>query len=273
MRQVLFSIRRGCCKNPDCCAVAHAGLPIFRKIQIVRTSNLVAATAARSERVNGPGPVSGDITWHTSKVSPTERAALQRQNAATLWLTGLSASGKSTLAYELERRLHAMGHASFVLDGDNIRHGLSADLGFAPEHRKENIRRIAEVAKLINDAGIVVLTAFISPYREDREVARRILGNGRFIETHVAADLAVCEKRDPRGLYRKARAGELPDFTGVSAPYEEPLEPELVVDTGRLTVGESVAQLLDALIPRLRQGHAGRDQEAVAAPLLQNATR
>lgn len=201
---------------------------------------------------------SKDITWHISKVSVEERAILQRQNAATIWLTGLSASGKSTLAYELERRLHDLGHASFVLDGDNIRHGLSRDLGFSPESRKENIRRIAEVARLFNDAGIVMITAFISPYRDDRAMARDILGPERFIETYVAADIAVCERRDPRGLYRKARAGEIPDFTGITAPYEAPEKPEIRLDTGLLSVEQSMSQLLQAVLPRLRNGHAAR---------------
>ncbi|MCW5603847.1 MAG: adenylyl-sulfate kinase [Burkholderiales bacterium] len=199
---------------------------------------------------------SENITWHTSKVSIEERAALQRQNALTVWLTGLSASGKSTLAYELERRLHDMGHACYVLDGDNIRHGLSRDLGFSPESRRENIRRISEVAKLFNDAGIVMITAFISPYRADRAIAREILGPARFFETHVAADLTVCEQRDPRGLYRKARAGQIPEFTGVSAPYEVPENPAVRLDTGRLTVEESIAALLEAVLPRLQNGHA-----------------
>lgn len=201
-------------------------------------------------------PKSTDIAWHNSKVSPQDRAILQRQNALTVWLTGLSASGKSTLAYELERRLHDLGHASFVLDGDNIRHGLSRDLGFSHESRKENIRRIAEVAKLFNDAGIVMITAFISPYRDDRDVARNILGPERFVETYLAADIAVCERRDPRGLYRKARAGEIPNFTGISAPYEAPENPTIKLDTGVLSVEQSMLQLLDAVLPRLRNDHA-----------------
>lgn len=201
-----------------------------------------------------------NITWHTSKVSSAERAMLQRQNALTLWMTGLSASGKSTLAYELERRLHDLGHASYVLDGDNIRHGLSRDLGFSPENRKENIRRIAEVARLFNDAGVVMITAFISPYRDDRAIAHEILGPERFIETHVAADIAVCERRDPRGLYGKARAGEIPDFTGVSAPYEAPEKPAIRLDTGVLTIEKSISQILEAVLPRLRNGHGGRSE-------------
>ena len=197
-----------------------------------------------------------NITWHTSKVSIAERAALQKQNALTVWLTGLSASGKSTLAYELERRLHDLGHASYVLDGDNIRHGLSSDFGFSPEGRKENIRRISEVAKLFNDAGIVMITAFISPYRADRALANGILGPERFVETHIAADITVCERRDPRGLYQKARAGTIPEFTGVSAPYEEPGQPTVRVDTGTLSVEQSIEQLLAVVLPRLRRGHS-----------------
>jgi adenylylsulfate kinase len=198
---------------------------------------------------------SKNITSHVSKVSTLDRAVLQKQNAATIWLTGLSASGKSTLAYELERQLHDLGHACYVLDGDNIRHGLCRDLGFSPDHRKENIRRIAEVARLFNDAGLVTITAFISPYRDDRAIARDILGPERFLETHVAADIAVCERRDPRGLYRKARTGEIAEFTGVSAPYEAPENPTIRIDTGLLSIEDSMARLLEAVLPRLRHSH------------------
>ena len=198
------------------------------------------------------------IAWHISKVSMAERAILQRQNAVTIWLTGLSASGKSTLAYELERRLHDLGHANFVLDGDNIRHGLSSDLGFSPDNRKENIRRVAEVARLFNDAGMVMITAFISPYREDRALARNILGPKRFIEVYLAADLSVCERRDPRGLYSRARAGQIAGFTGISAPYETPETPTIKLDTGLCSIEQSIAQLLETVLPRLRDGHAAR---------------
>lgn len=198
---------------------------------------------------------SENITWHQSKVSIEDRAILQRQNALTLWLTGLSASGKSTLAYELERQLHDLGHASYVLDGDNVRHGLSKDLGFSHESRKENIRRVAEVANLFNDAGIVMITAFISPYRDDRAIAREILGPARFIEVYIAADISICERRDPRGLYRKARSGEILNFTGISAPYEAPDNPTVELDTGLLTIEESKSKLLDFVLPRLRKGH------------------
>jgi adenylylsulfate kinase len=204
---------------------------------------------------------SENITWHNSQISAEGRAILQRQNAATIWLTGLSASGKSTLAYEFERLLHHSGYASFVLDGDNIRHGLSADLGFSPENRKENIRRVAEVAKLFNDAGLVVITAFISPYREDRALARRIVGPERFVETYLAADIATCERRDPRGLYRKARAGEIRNFTGITSPYQAPDDPAIKLNTGVLSIEESVLQLFDAVLPRIRMV-AGRSRSS-----------
>lgn len=210
------------------------------------------APAGETEMKQEQAPVSSDITWHRGKVSREERVAKLGQEAATVWLTGLSGSGKSTLAFELERRLLDLGHVAYVLDGDNVRHGLSRDLGFSPEDRTENIRRIAEVAKLFNDAGIVLITAFISPYREDRDMARAIVGSERFIETHLATDLSVCEARDPKGLYKKARAGALPGFTGISAPYEPPLAPELRLDTGVLSVEECLARLVGFVLPRLR---------------------
>lgn len=205
-----------------------------------------------SAMANEMDPVSTDITWHRGKVSRQERVRMLGQDAATIWLTGLSGSGKSTLAFEMERRLLDLGHVAYVLDGDNVRHGLSRDLGFSPEHRAENIRRIAEVAKLFNDAGIILITAFISPYREDRDMARQVIGSSRFVETHLATDIAVCESRDPKGLYKKARAGELPGFTGISAPYEPPLSPEIRLDTGALSVEESIERLVGMALPRLR---------------------
>lgn len=161
-----------------------------------------------------------------------------------MWFTGLSASGKSTLALAVEQALFAQGCSTYVLDGDNVRHGLNKDLGFSHEDRTENIRRIGEVANLFVDAGVIVATAFISPYREDRDSSRAILPAGRFIEIYLACSLATCEDRDPKGLYRKARAGEIPDFTGISAPYEEPTAPELVVHTDEQTVEESTATVL-----------------------------
>lgn len=196
--------------------------------------------------------MTANLTWRDSKVSPADRVRLLRQKPLTVWLTGLSGSGKSTIAFELERRLVAAGRACFVLDGDNVRHNLNSDLGFSPSERKENIRRIAEVARLFNEAGLVVITAFISPYRADRAMARNVVGHHRFIETHLTANLQICETRDTKGLYAKARAGKILDFTGVSAPYEPPERPELVVATGTQRVEESVAQILSFVEPWLR---------------------
>ncbi|MEZ5615730.1 MAG: adenylyl-sulfate kinase [Rhodocyclaceae bacterium] len=215
----------------------------------MRKPSLAAAEVIQLKKEQDP--VSTDITWHRGKVSREERVRKLGQDAATIWLTGLSGSGKSTLAFELERRLLDLGYVAYVLDGDNVRHGLSRDLGFSPDDRAENIRRIAEVAKLFNDAGIVLITAFISPYREDRDLAREIVGAHRFVETHLAADIAVCESRDPKGLYKKARAGELPGFTGISAPYEPPLSPEIRIDTGELSIEESIDRLVRHTLPRL----------------------
>ncbi|MHB1301563.1 MAG: adenylyl-sulfate kinase [Burkholderiales bacterium] len=201
-----------------------------------------------------PGVVSTNITWYEGKVSAADRKRLLRQEAATIWLTGLSGSGKSTIAFELEKQLVVcLGHAAYALDGDNVRHGLNRDLGFTPEDRTENIRRVAEVARLFNEAGVFVITAFISPYRADREMARTIIGPERFIETHIAAELDICEKRDPKGLYRKARAGQMSDFTGISAPYEAPTNPNLRLNTGTLTVNETLDEILRHLAPRFRE--------------------
>jgi adenylylsulfate kinase len=192
---------------------------------------------------------STNITWHESGVSPEERAHLKGHQPALLWFTGLSGSGKSTLANAVARALHARGVHTYVLDGDNVRHGLNKDLTFSAEDRVENIRRIGEVAKLFVDAGLVVMTAFISPYRDDRARARQIVGE-RFIEVHVDADVATCEARDPKGLYKKARAGEIGDFTGISAPYEAPEYPELRIDTSAKPLEECVAEVLQYLISR-----------------------
>ena len=213
---------------------------------------IARAGADQVSRQGAQETVSRDIAWQRSKVTPDDRARLLRQQAATIWLTGLSGSGKSAIAMELEQRLIAAGHACFVLDGDNIRHGLNRDLGFSPGDRKENIRRIAEVAKLFNDAGLFVITAFISPYREDRNAAREIIGSARFVEVYLSAGVDVCERRDPKGLYAKARAGQIAEFTGVSAPYEPPLTPELTIDTGASGLDESVAILFDFLSDRRR---------------------
>lgn len=198
------------------------------------------------------GPASKDITWQKSKVLDSERSRLLHADPATVWLTGLSGSGKSTIAFELEKQLINSKHLVFVLDGDNIRHGLSRDLGFAPADRTENIRRVAEVAKLFNDAGMLVITSFISPYQEDRNLAREIIGKARFIETYISTDLQTCEERDPKGLYKKVRQGTVAEFTGISAPYEVPEKPDVILDTKELTIGESVAKIMNQLAPRLR---------------------
>ncbi|WP_233847555.1 adenylyl-sulfate kinase [Paraburkholderia sp. HD33-4] len=176
-----------------------------------------------------------------------DRIRLFDQTPATIWLTGLSGAGKSTLAFALEEQLIALGHACYVLDGDNVRHGLASDLGFDRDDRRENIRRVAHVAQLMNDAGLIVITALISPIREDRAMAREIIGPDKFVETFVSAPLATCASRDPKGLYAKARSGEISSFTGVSAPYEVPIDPHLHVDTGTLSPAESVAQIFQYL--------------------------
>jgi adenylylsulfate kinase len=173
-----------------------------------------------------------------------------RQRGCVLWFTGLSGSGKSTLAAALEATLLGAGHAAFVLDGDNVRHGLNSDLGFSPDDRTENIRRLGEVAALMADAGLITLTAFISPYRADRDAARAAIGDGRFLEVFVDTPLEVCERRDPKQLYRKARAGEIGEFTGVSAPYEPPVDPALALDTSVLDLGACIDRLVALLRER-----------------------
>jgi bifunctional enzyme CysN/CysC len=190
---------------------------------------------------------SENIYWSHGKVDIRQRALRNGHSGYVVWLTGLSGSGKSTISTDLERELFNLGKHAYVLDGDNIRHGLNSDLGFSPDDRKENIRRIGEVAKLFADAGTICITAFISPYRSDRDLVRKIVPEGRFIEVFVNAPVAVCEERDPKGLYAKARAGEIKEFTGVSAPYEAPLKPEVELHTDRQTVQECVARVLEYL--------------------------
>jgi len=190
---------------------------------------------------------STNITWHEGAVSRADRERVLGQKGATVWLTGLSGSGKSTVAVAAESVLIARGRAAYVLDGDNVRHGLNKNLGFSPEDRSENIRRIGEVAKLFTDSGILCFSSFISPYRADRDAIREMMDDGDFIEVHVDATVETCESRDVKGLYKKARAGEIPDFTGISAPYEAPENAEIVVDTNGQTVEESVQTVIDYL--------------------------
>jgi adenylylsulfate kinase len=181
---------------------------------------------------NEPSTTSTNVVWHHATVTRARRELQNGHRGAILWFTGLSGSGKSTLAHALEESLHQKGCRTFVLDGDNVRHGLCGDLGFSAKDRIENIRRIGEMAKLFMEAGVIVLTAFISPYRADRDRVRGMVEHGDFIEVYCNTPIEICESRDVKGMYKKARAGEIAEFTGVSAPYEAPLKPELNINTG-----------------------------------------
>ena len=194
-------------------------------------------------------PKADNIVWHDNDVTRAKREELLGQRGRLLWLTGLSGSGKSTIAVALDRRLTDLGHACYLLDGDNIRHGLCDDLGFEPADRRENVRRVGEVGRLFVDAGVIAIAAFISPYRSDRDRIREKMKRGDFVEVHVSTPISVCEKRDPKGLYAKARSGEIDEFTGVSAPYEAPLAPEITVDASQLTVDEAVERIIEFLRP------------------------
>jgi adenylylsulfate kinase len=201
-------------------------------------------------------PKSKNIVWHAGMVTKDDREKISGHKGCTIWLTGLSGSGKSTLAVALEKALWERGVWSYVLDGDNVRHGLNKDLGFSPADRTENIRRIGEVAKLFTEAGVVNVTAFISPYRADRDTVRALMPKGDFIEAYVECPLETCEQRDPKGLYKKARAGQIPEFTGISAPYEAPESAEIVLNTGNQSEEQTLAAMLGYLeqhgyIPRV----------------------
>ncbi|UCG75237.1 MAG: adenylyl-sulfate kinase [Gemmatimonadota bacterium] len=199
-----------------------------------------------SEHKRGQEPK--NVFWQRGAISRADRETRRGHRGCVLWFTGLSASGKSTLATHVEERLFDEGYFTFVLDGDNMRHGLCEDLGFSPEDRTENIRRVGQVAKLFAEAGAIVATAFISPYRQDRDRVRRLMSReGDFVEVFVSCPLSVCESRDPKGLYRRARAGEIRDFTGIDAPYEAPEAPELVVETQDREIAECVEQIVDFL--------------------------
>jgi adenylylsulfate kinase len=193
---------------------------------------------------------SSNTVWHHATINRNDREQLHQHKSAVLWFTGLSGSGKSTLAHAVEDRLYKMGVSTFVLDGDNVRHGLCGDLGFSDNDRVENIRRIGEVAKLMSEAGVITLTAFISPFREDRNTARKLLPHGDFLEIYCQCPLEVCEQRDVKGLYKKARAGEIRYFTGIDSPYEEPKRPELVVVTGERSLDQCADSVIQMMLER-----------------------
>ena len=188
-----------------------------------------------------------NIKWHNITIDRRKLEKMRGHKGLVLWFTGLSGSGKSTLANALNEYLHSKGLSTFVLDGDNIRHGLCKDLGFSDEDRMENIRRIGEVANLFMNAGIITITAFVSPFKKDREKVRKIIGSTDFVEIYCAANLEVCEARDTKGLYKKARLGEIKEFTGISSPYEIPLDPDITVETGTMGLTDSVKQIVDHL--------------------------
>jgi adenylylsulfate kinase len=200
---------------------------------------------------------SRNVVWHNATVTRERRERLNDHRAAAVWFTGLSGSGKSTLAHTVEGRLHNLGAHTFVFDGDNVRHGLCSDLGFSPADRAENLRRIGEMLHLFLEAGVISLAAFISPYHKDREAVRRIVGGADFLEVYLHCPVDVCESRDVKGLYRRARLGEIKEFTGVSAPYEEPQNPELVINTANTSLEESANQVMELLVHRCIISAAG----------------
>ncbi len=200
--------------------------------------------------MNTQPPASSNTVWHHATVTRARREAQNRHRGAIIWFTGLSGAGKSTLAHAVEEALYQRGCHTFVLDGDNVRHGLSGDIGFSPQDRVENIRRIGEMSKLFMEAGVIVLTAFISPYRADRERVRGMAEHGDFIEIFCDSTIEVCESRDVKGLYKKARAGQISEFTGISSPYEAPENPELTVNTGSNELDVCVQQVIDEMVSR-----------------------
>ncbi len=192
-----------------------------------------------------------NVVWHHATVTRKRRQKQNKHRSMILWFTGLSGSGKSTLAHAVEEELHQAGCRTFVFDGDNVRHGLNSNLGFSKEDRKENIRRISEMCKLFIEAGVIAMTAFISPFKEDRDRVRKLVNEGDFIEIFLNCSLETCESRDTKGMYARARRGEIKEFTGISSPYERPENPELIVDTDRLTLEESVNVVMDYIAEKL----------------------
>ena len=205
--------------------------------------------------------INTNVVWHRATVTRSHREKLNQHKSVILWFTGLSGSGKSTIAHAVEEALYQSGHLTFVMDGDNVRHGLSSDLGFSDADRQENIRRVAEVAKLMLEVGVITLTAFISPFAAERNLARSLVQNGDFIEIHCLCDLEICEQRDVKGLYKKARRGEIKHFTGISSPYEAPEKPELQLDTGINSLQDCVDNVLSLLKQRSIIADAPANQE------------
>jgi bifunctional enzyme CysN/CysC len=233
----------------------HDRVPAMGRLILADGNNLLGGGIISGAVYTERSAVKSDnIFWSESEITAERRAVRNQHRGAVVWLTGLSGAGKSTIARALEKELFQLSMHTYVLDGDNLRHGLNANLGFAPEDRAENIRRVAEVAKLMADAGTVVITSFISPYRADRARARAIAlqAGAEFVEIFVDAPLEVCEQRDPKGLYQKARSGKLKGFTGIDAPYEPPDDPEIVVRTDEQEAAQCVDQILNALLSRLR---------------------
>lgn len=235
-----------------------------------------AATIDGTQASTKMNRTSTDVVWHQATVTRQRREALNGHRSAVLWFTGLSGAGKSTIAHATEECLHQLGCRTFVFDGDNVRHGLCGDLGFSADDRQENIRRVGEMSKLFIETGIVALTAFISPFRADRRRVRDLMAPGDFLEIYCRCTLEECERRDVKGLYRRARAGEIKDFTGISSPYEEPEHPELVLDTTKLTVDQAVAEVLAmmrerGLLPAEGRAGAAAPSAGAASPPLRGA--
>jgi adenylylsulfate kinase len=213
---------------------------------------------------NEDASASPNVVWHHATVTRARREAQNKHRGAIIWFTGLSGAGKSTLAHAVEEQLHQRGCRTFVLDGDNVRHGLCGDLNFSPEDRVENIRRVGELAKLMMEAGTIVLTAFISPFRKDRRLVRSMCQHGDFIEIYCDSPLEICEQRDVKGMYKKARAGQIKEFTGISSPYEAPVSQELTVNTGAATLDHCVCQVIDEIKLRgllLREPYASETHQ------------
>lgn len=192
-------------------------------------------------------PTKNNLTWHTHRVTKSDRENIKKHKACVLWFTGLSASGKSTIAHELEHTLNSKNIHTYILDGDNVRHGLNKNLGFSKEDREENIRRVGEITKLFTDAGIVTIAAFISPFVKDRKIARGLVKDIDFVEIYTKCPVSVCQSRDPKGLYKKAISGELKEFTGISHPYEEPIKPEILLETDKLSIEQCVDKIMSYL--------------------------